>query len=111
MSFSDYLDNIIKQREQQPQSASKAPYRRQHVVQDPTNQSVAREAMAKAQEEASEQATIDTKAPHLRINGRYVTETEAQAIESIKTEAKPADPKRIDYIKQLRKDLKLKKRT
>lgn len=109
MSFSDYLDNIIKQREQQPQSASKQTYRRQHVVQEPTNQSVAREALAKAQEDASKQATIETKAPHIRINGRCVTESEAKTIQSIKVESKPADPKRIDYINQLRKELKLKK--
>jgi len=111
MSFSDHLDNFIKQRNQQPHSASKPPFRRQYVVQEPTNQSVAREAIAKTQEDASIQATIDTKAPHVRINGRCVTESEAQVVDKMKVDSKPANPDRIDYIKQLRKDLKLKKRS
>ncbi|MCG7587861.1 hypothetical protein MHN01_19675, partial [Photobacterium sp. OFAV2-7] len=70
MSFSDHLDNFLKQRDQKAQSSPKGTFRRQYTVQEPTNQSVAREAMAKAQEDASEQATIDTKAPHTRVNGR-----------------------------------------
>ncbi|WP_299015486.1 hypothetical protein [uncultured Photobacterium sp.] len=111
MSFSDYLDNFIKQRDQQSQSGVKTTFRRQSVIQEPTNQSVAREAIAKAQEEAAEQATIESKAPHVRINGRCVTETEAQVVNQLKEEAKPANPSRIDYIHQLRKELKLRKRT
>lgn len=111
MSFSDHLDNFLKQRDQQPKSASKSAYRRKYVVEEPTNQSVARDAIAKAQEEASIQASIETKAPHKRINGRYVTENEAQVAEHKKVETKPANPDRINYIKQLRKELKLKKRS
>ncbi|MCW8327711.1 hypothetical protein MD588_02740 [Photobacterium sp. SDRW27] len=111
MSFSDHLDNFIKQRDKQPQGASKPAYQRKSFVQEPTNQSVAREAIAKAQEDASKQASIDTKAPHVRINGRCVTESEAQTVDQMKVDSKPANPDRIDYIKQLRKELKLKKRS
>jgi hypothetical protein len=111
MSFSDHLDNFLKQRDQKAQPSAKGAFRRQYTVQEPTNQSVAREAIAKAQEDASEQATIDTKAPHIRVNGRCVTESEAQALEQLKVDAAPANPNRIDYIKQLRKELKLKKRS
>lgn len=111
MSFSDHLDNFIKKRDQQPQSTSQRPFRRQYAVQEPTNQSVAREAIAKAQEDAAIQATIDTKAPHVRINGRCVTENEAQVVDQLKEDSAPANPDRIDYIKQLRKELKLKKRS
>ncbi|MGF1687061.1 hypothetical protein L4C36_10235 [Photobacterium japonica] len=110
MSFSDHLDNFIKQREQQGQPAGQA-YKRKHVVQDPTNQSLAREALAKAQEEASEQATMDTKLPHQRINGRCVTQTEAHALHQLETSSPPANPARVEYINQLRKSLKLKKRS
>ncbi|MGF1702299.1 hypothetical protein L4D09_18560 [Photobacterium makurazakiensis] len=109
MSFSDHLDNFIKQRDKQSQGQSPT-FRRKHVVQDPTNQSLAREAMAKAQEEASEQATLETKQTHYRLNGRCVTEIEAHAQQQLESESAPANPERIDYINQLRKSLKLKKR-
>ena len=110
MSFSEHLDNFIKQREQQGHSIGQ-PYKRKHVVQDPTNQSLAREALANAQEEASQQATMETKLPHQRINGRCVTQTEAQALHQLETTSAPANPQRVEYINQLRKSLKLKKRS
>ncbi len=109
MSFSEHLDNFIKQRDKQPQPATKTTFRRQYAVQEPTNQSVARDAIAKAQEDASKQATIDTKSLHVRINGRCVTENEAQVVDQLKVDSTPANQDRIDYIKQLRKELKLKK--
>ncbi|GAL07227.1 hypothetical protein ACFFLZ_22945 [Photobacterium aphoticum] len=110
MSFSEHLDNFIKQREQQGQAPGQS-YKRKHVIQDPTNQSLAREALAKAQEEASLQATVETKLPHYRINGRCVTDNEAHALHQLETASAPANPERIAYIEQLRKSLKLKKRS
>ncbi|PSW21282.1 hypothetical protein C9I98_04900 [Photobacterium sanctipauli] len=110
MSFSDHLDNFIKQRDKQSQGQSPS-FKRKHVVHDPTNQSLAREAMAKAQEEASMQATVETKQTHYRLNGRCVTETEAYAQEQLKSESAPANPERIAYINELRKSLRLKKRS
>ncbi|KLV07064.1 hypothetical protein ABT56_05740 [Photobacterium aquae] len=110
MSFSDHLDNILKQREQKAQGLSVAGQPRKHTIQDPTNQSLAREAMAKAQEDASRQAEYDTKLPHCCINGRYVTEEEAEAMKKMHTKCAPANPDRIAYINQLRRNLKLKKR-
>lgn len=112
MSFSDYLDDFIRQRDKQGQNpTAKARFHTQQPATASTNQSVAREALAKAQENAAAQAAIETKARHLRINGRCVTEHEAQAVEQLKVNAKPANPDRVDYIHQLRKSLKLKKRT
>ncbi|WP_237157047.1 hypothetical protein [Photobacterium rosenbergii] len=111
MSFSDHLDNFIKQRDQQNQGRGQFQQRKQRVVVDPTNQSLAREAMAKAQEEASEQATIETKHHHQRINGRCMMDHEADALNKLEVEKKPANPDRIEYINQLRKSLKLKKRS
>ncbi|ELR67697.1 hypothetical protein C942_00004 [Photobacterium marinum] len=112
MSFSDYLDDFIKQRDQQSKTAApgKRTFQRQPVIQDATSQSVAREAIAKAQEEASERASFETKAAHTRVNGRCVLESEAHNADQLKPQAKPADPDRVRYIQQLRKDLKLKKR-
>lgn len=113
MSFSEHLDNFIKQRDQQSPISGKGQgqtFQRKHVVQDPTNQSLAREAMAKAQEEASQQATVDSKQPHYRIKGRCVTENEAHTLHQLEYESPPANPDRIEYINQLRKNLKLKKR-
>ncbi|CAG20490.1 hypothetical protein [Photobacterium profundum] len=112
MSFSDYLDDFIKQRDQRPQStASSQPFRRQPApsVQDATNQSKAREAMAREQEEASERATEETKQPHTRIHGRCMTAQELYALDQQKVEAIPVSQSRLDYIQQLKKDLKLKK--
>ncbi|UXI02486.1 hypothetical protein [Photobacterium sp. TY1-4] len=112
MSFSDYLDDFIRQRDQQAhKTTTKTRFDPRQPTIAPTNQSVAREAIAKAQEEAAEQAAIETKTLHLRINGRCVTAQEAQAAEQLKVEAKPVNPARVDYIQQLRKSLKLKKRT
>ncbi|UTV28870.1 hypothetical protein [Photobacterium atrarenae] len=112
MSFSDYLDDFIRQRDKQGQNSTTRPRfdNRQPTI-APTNQSVAREALAKAQENAAQQAAIETKDRHIRINGRCVTEREAQAVEQLKVAAKPVNPARVDYIQQLRKSLKLKKRT
>lgn len=109
MSFSDHLDNFIKQRDQQPQSSTRQSYRRQPAIQDATGQSKAREAMAKAQDDASVRATIETKAPHVRIHGRCVTEQEAYTLELQQVQPTPVSQSRLDYIQQLRKDLKLRK--
>ncbi|MGF1723749.1 hypothetical protein [Photobacterium nomapromontoriensis] len=112
MSFSEHLDNFIKQRDQQSSGKGQGQtFQRKHVVLDPTNQSLAREAMAKAQEDASQQATLDTKQPHYRINGRCVTENEAQTLHQLEYDSEPANPDRVEYINELRKKLKLKKRS
>ncbi|KLV08744.1 MULTISPECIES: hypothetical protein [Photobacterium] len=107
MSFSEHLENYIKQRDQQQQQGQ--PLRHKYVVQDPTNQSLAREAMAQAQEDASRQATVESKQPHYRVNGRCMTQNEASAMEQLKPTSAPANPDRIAYIQQLRKNLKLRK--
>jgi hypothetical protein len=111
MSFSDYLDDFIKQRDQGPQTPARQQFRRQPApsMQDATNQSKAREAMAREQEEASERATEETKQPHTRIHGRCMTAQEVYALDQQKVQAIPVSQSRLDYIQQLKKDLKLKK--
>ncbi|OAN17676.1 hypothetical protein A3K86_01775 [Photobacterium jeanii] len=112
MSFSDYLDDYLKQRDQKSASAPKrGDYRQQHVVKDATSQSMAREALAKSQEEAFERSSLETKTAHYRINGRCVTEDEAKTLATMKVQAKPENPDRLALIAKLRKDLHLKKRS
>ncbi|WP_305809754.1 hypothetical protein [Photobacterium kishitanii] len=64
--------------------------------------------MAKEQEHATLRAEQETKQYHQRIRGRCVLPSEAQA-QQRQNETRPADPARIAYIQQLKKDLKLKK--
>ncbi|MEC6796984.1 hypothetical protein VXS03_07975 [Photobacterium sp. S4TG1] len=109
MSFSDHLDNFIKQREQFGQQPNRIQKRNAYVVVDATDQSKAREAMAKEQEHATLRAEQETKQYHQRIRGRCVLPSEAQAQQERQNDARPADPARIAYIQQLKKDLKLKK--
>ncbi|WP_297482898.1 hypothetical protein [uncultured Photobacterium sp.] len=107
MSFSDHLDNFIKQREQFGQQPNRIQKRHAYVVADATDQSKAREAMAKEQEQATLRAEQETKQYHQRIRGRCVLPSEAQ--QERQNDTRPADPDRIAYIQQLKKDLKLKK--
>ncbi|WP_318479673.1 hypothetical protein [Photobacterium leiognathi] len=110
MSFDEHLNNFIKQREQfGTPNQQRQQKRNTYVVVDATDQSKAREAMAKEQELASKRAEFETKQHHDRIKGRCVLPDEAKALESTQTHARPADPGRIAYIQQLKKDLKLKK--
>ncbi len=62
----------------------------------------------KEQEHATLRAEQETKQYHQRIRGRCVLPSEAQA-QQRQNETRPADPARIAYIQQLKKDLKLKK--
>lgn len=109
MSFSDHLDNFIKQREQFGHQPNRTQKRNSYIVVDATDQSKAREAMAKEQEHATLRAEQETKQYHQRIRGRCVLPSEAQAQQERKDDTRPADPARIAYIQQLKKDLKLKK--
>ncbi|KJG14139.1 hypothetical protein UB37_18040 [Photobacterium iliopiscarium] len=109
MSFSDHLDNFIKQREQFGQQPNRMQKRNSYIVVDATDQSKAREAMAKEQEHATLRAEQETKQYHQRIRGRCVLPSEAQAQQERQSDTRPADPDRIAYIQQLKKDLKLKK--
>ncbi|KMV30781.1 hypothetical protein L4D00_21695 [Photobacterium swingsii] len=114
MSFSDYLDDFIKQRDQKgtaAPSSNRAAFRQQQTVADATSQSIAREALAKSQEDAFTRSSIETKEDHYRVNGRCVTQNEAQAIEQLRVQPTPVNTNRIAYIQQLRKDLHLKKRS
>lgn len=108
MSFSDHLDNFIKQREQFGQQPNRMQKRNSYIVVDATDQSKAREAMAKEQEHATLRAEQETKQYHQRIRGRCVLPSEVQA-QQRQNDTRPADPARIAYIQQLKKDLKLKK--
>ncbi|GAB6261849.1 hypothetical protein L4174_007400 [Photobacterium sp. CCB-ST2H9] len=112
MDFSDYLDNVLKQRQQQasqPAKQKQQPHWLQQRQEDKTSQSLARDAMAKAQEDAALRAEHETKAQHIRMNGRYMTEEEAQAKVQLQTAAAPANPDRIAYIQSLKKSLRSKK--
>ncbi len=110
MSFSDHLDNFIKQREQfGHQPTNRMQKRNSYIVVDATDQSKAREAMAKEQEHATLRAEQETKQYHQRIRGRCVLPSEAHAQQERQNDTRPADPARIAYIQQLKKDLKLKK--
>ncbi|QUJ68706.1 hypothetical protein KDD30_06280 [Photobacterium sp. GJ3] len=112
MDFSDYLDNVLKQRQQQakqPAQSKQQPLWVQQRQEDKTSQSLARDALAKAQEDASERAEQESKALHVRLNGRYLTAEEAQAKTKLQTQAAPANPDRIAYIQSLKKNLRSKK--
>ncbi len=110
-SFSDYLDDLNKQKQNaQIQGKPQAYPQRTQVVVDPTDQSKAREALAKEQELASRKAEQETKMQHYRISGRYVLANEAVSQQKQQKPTRPADPNRIAYIQQLRKELKLVKR-
>lgn len=65
--------------------------------------------MAKEQEHATLRAEQETKQYHQRIRGRCVLPSEAQAQQQRQNDTRPADPDRIAYIQQLKKELKLKK--
>ncbi|MBD8513890.1 hypothetical protein L6J37_05705 [Photobacterium sp. WH77] len=112
MDFSDYLETVLKQRQQQankPVQNKQQPVWLQQRMEDKTSQSTARDAIAKAQEDASVRAEQETKAPHVRINGRYMSQEEAQAKAKLQTQAAPANADRIAYIESLKKTLRAKK--
>ncbi|EAR56749.1 hypothetical protein C0W92_19350 [Photobacterium angustum] len=110
MSFDDHLNNFIKQRDQFGGTVQQRQQKRNsYVVVDATDQSKARESMAREQELAAKRAEFETKQHHERVSGRCVLPDEAQTLENNKLQARPADPSRIAYIQQLKKDLKLKK--
>lgn len=94
--FSDYYQN---QQAQKPTERPSAP----RVVDD---QGRARNAMAMAQMRASQRARFETRQPHYHINGRfYLHPSEAKTM----PEPKPVDEKRLQWLRQLREEIGLKK--
>lgn len=104
MNFDDHLERFIQNRAQQKRIE---PNRKAENM-DATQQSQARNAMAKAQIEASKRAETETKQPHICVNGRYRTESEWQQLQQKQSEPTPVNTDRLIYIQTLRKNLKLK---
>jgi hypothetical protein len=104
MSFENHLQQFLQNRAQQN---SDTPIKREQK--DATQQSQARNAIAKEQTMASKRAEWETKLPHTCVNGRYHTDAECQIKPPAPQKSVESNEHGLQIIRQLRKDLKLKK--
>ncbi len=104
MSFENHLQQYLQNRAQQN---SDTPVKREQK--EATQQSQARNAIAKEQTMASKRAEWETKLPHTCVNGRYHTNAEWQSKSQMQQEPAQSNEHGLEIIRQLRKELKLKK--
>ncbi len=104
MSFENHLQQFLQNRAQQN---SDTPIKREQK--EATQQSQARNAIAKQQTMASKRAEWETKLPHTCVNGRYHTDAEWQSKPPAPQKSLKSQEHGLQMIQQLRKDLKLKK--